>query len=61
MRRFLPLVIAALAVTLAADCAQAAGRLSAMAPYCAASTPWHGGYYHASYGVPVALVVSPKA
>ena len=61
MRRFLPLLIVALAVTLAAHSADAAGRLSAQAQYYAPSTPWHGGYYHTCYGTPVALVVSPKA
>jgi hypothetical protein len=55
------LVILALAVLLVANAAQAGGRLTAMAPYCAASSPWHGGYYHVSYGVPVALVVPPTA
>jgi len=61
MRRFLPLLIVALAVAFAAHGADAAGRLSAQAQYCAPSTPWHGGYYHTCYGMPVALVVPPTA
>ena len=61
MRRLLPLVIVALAVTLIAQSAYAAGVTSRAAPYYAAASAWHGGYYHPSYGLPVALVVSPKA
>jgi hypothetical protein len=62
MQRFLPFVIAvALAATLLADSAPAQCRRMARAPQYAASSSWHGGYYHSAWGMPMALVVSPKA
>ena len=60
MKRILPLLLVALALALVASSAQAAG-MNKQAAYCAACSSWHGGYYHPSYGVPVSLVVSPKA
>jgi hypothetical protein len=69
MKRSLPisLVVLALAVATMADAAVAyeRGRMggagSRRAQRTADNHPWHGGYYHSAWGMPVALVVPPTA
>lgn len=69
MKRFLPLtfIVSAVLVAAAADSAFAANRGTRVGPvrcqaaYHAARDAWHGGYYHAAWGMPVALVVPPTA
>jgi len=59
----LTLVIIALAATAAADSALAQQNCPMqrqMQAYVACN-PWHGGYYHSAWGMPVALVVPPTA
>ena len=63
MKRFLPFVIVALLVTLSAasapalECSPTGLRMR----HYTTCYPWHGGYYHSAWGMPVALVVPPKA
>ena len=69
MKRFLPLtftVLALVAATVAdSACARERGPMGG-AGHCrarrsAVSHPWHAGYYHSAWGMPVALVVPPNA
>lgn len=65
MKRLLLLALAvvAVAVALAADSALAlenSPQMNRMRAYTA-QYPWHGGYYHSAWGMPVALVVPPTA
>jgi hypothetical protein len=62
MRRFLPLVIAALLLVAAVPCAEAArpAVVQQQVEYYTNAYPWHGGYYHSAWGMPVALAISPK-
>ena len=62
MKRLLPFLTVALLVMVAAHCAQAGqgGPLAQQAAYYSSLYPWHGGYYHSAWGMPVALVISPK-
>ncbi len=63
MKRRLILTLAA--VTLLslglADAASAGERILVRRDRGTPSTPWHGDYYEAAWGVPVALVVPPTA
>lgn len=62
MKRLLPFVIAALVVMVAAHCVEAArpAQVQQQVEYYTNNYPWHGGYYHSAWGMPVALVISPK-
>lgn len=63
-RRLLLLALAlGLAMLVWADLAAARDQtpIGAIARRRAAMTPWHGNYYHAAWGQPVALVVPPNA
>jgi hypothetical protein len=65
MKRFWILSVAVLAVTaiVLVDSAWAWERtpMGAIAHRQAQCYPWHGGYYNASWGMPLALVVPPTA
>lgn len=64
MTRFLPFVIVLLAAAALVALPAFAGSpayMDAQAQYCSAMSAWHSGYYHPAWGMPVALVVSPKA
>ncbi len=62
MKRLLPFVIVALVVMAAAHCADAGQylRMRRQVEYYTNYYPWHGGYYHSAWGMPVAVVISPK-
>ena len=59
----LPLVALALVLTRGADSASAFQRvpMGVFRRQPGPLGPWHGGYYHSAWGVPVALVVPPTA
>ena len=59
----LTLLVLALVVAGAVDVARAfqPGASRGIAARRAQQTPWHGGYYHAAWGMPLALVVPPTA
>ena len=64
MKRLItPIVLASLAATAWADTAGAFERtlIGAIAHHRAQKSSWHGGYYDVAWGVPVAVVVPPKA
>ena len=58
----LSLLILALVAVVAVDPVAAGGNgpLAMGGGVAPAYTSWHGGYYHSAWGMPVALVVSPK-
>jgi len=56
------IVAAILGVLLLADLVQAGDRRYKGARACRRwEFPWHGSYYHTAWGMPVALVVPPRA
>jgi hypothetical protein len=44
-----------------AEAAAGFGSLRARATYGESADPWHGGYYDAAWGMPVAVLVPPTA
>lgn len=60
MKRSL-LVIVAVVALVVVGLANSAGALEPWACWGAERYPWHGSYYHAAWGMPVALVVPPTA
>jgi len=63
MRRILLLTVLALAVAVFAETASAGGtrRPGTVGRSRTPMTSWHNWYYHAAWGMPVALVVPPTA
>ena len=65
MKYIFTIILASLLCAAAADQALAGGlhgnANSQAAYYSSQMYPWHGGYYDAAWGMPVALVVPPTA
>jgi hypothetical protein len=64
MKRFLLIAVAAALLAVGLDAAAEAGyrTIKGRVSHRQAQTyPWHGGYYDVAWGMPVALVVPPKA